>query len=136
MVVVDSSVWIDLFTGRQSPASRHLEMLLSDARVPLAAPDLVLFEVLRGFRHERQTRLALKQFQQIHRPAVVTEAGAERAAERYRRLREMGITIRSSIDVLVASYCIDEDLLLLQHDRDFLPFEQVFGLRLLKPENH
>jgi predicted nucleic acid-binding protein len=75
----------------------------------------------------------MKLFEQIRVPSVVDAARAERAASRYRRLREMGITVHSPIDVLLASHCIDEDLLLLQRDRDFLPFEQHFGLRLLHP---
>jgi len=133
MIVVDTGVWIDLFNGNPSPAGTQLKTLLDEARTPVMAPDLVVFEVLRGFRHERQHRMAMKLFEQIRVPSVVDAAAAERAASRYRRLREMGITVHSPIDVLVASHCIDEDLLLLQRDRDFLPFEQHFGLRLLYP---
>ncbi|HEY0954852.1 MAG TPA: PIN domain-containing protein [Roseateles sp.] len=133
MVVVDSGVWIDLFNGSPSPACMQLRTLLEEARTPVAAPDLVVFEVLRGFRHERQHRLAMRLFEQVRVPWSTDLASSERAASRYRRLREMGITVRSAIDVLVASHCIDQDLLLLQRDRDFLPFEQHFGLRLLHP---
>jgi predicted nucleic acid-binding protein len=133
MVVVDSGVWIDLFNGSPSPACMQLKTLLEEARTPVAAPDLVVFEVLRGFRHERQHRMAMRLFEQVRVPWDVDLASAERAANRYRRLREMGITVRNSIDVLVASHCIDKDLLLLQRDRDFLPFEQYFGLRLMQP---
>jgi predicted nucleic acid-binding protein len=133
MVVVDSGVWIDLFNGTPSPACLQLKMLLDEARTPVAAPDLVAFEVLRGFRHERQYRMAMRVFEQVRMPWDMGLASAERAADRYRRLREMGITVRNAIDVLVASHCIDKDLLLLQRDRDFLPFEQHFGLRLLHP---
>lgn len=133
MVVVDSGVWIDLFNGTPSPACLQLKMLLDEARTPVAAPDLIAFEVLRGFRHERQYRMAMRVFEQVRMPWDMGLASAERAADRYRRLREMGITVRNAIDVLVASHCIDKDLLLLQRDRDFLPFEQHFGLRLLHP---
>jgi len=133
MVVVDSGVWIDLFNGAPSPACLQLKTLLEEARTPVTAPDLVVFEVLRGFRHERQYRMALRVLEQVRMPWDIDPASAERAASRYRRLREMGITVRNAIDVLVASHCIDKDLLLLQRDRDFLPFEQHFGLRLLHP---
>lgn len=133
MVVVDSGVWIDLFNGAPSPACAQLKTLLEEARTPVVAPDLIVFEVLRGFRHERQHRMAMRVFEQVRMPLDMDLASTERAANRYRRLREMGITIRNSIDVLVASHCIDKDLLLLQRDRDFLPFEQHFGLRLLQP---
>ncbi|MFG6442388.1 PIN domain-containing protein [Roseateles sp. LKC17W] len=133
MVVVDSGVWIDFFNGAPSPACMQLKTLLEEARTPVVAPDLIVFEVLRGFRHERQHRMAMRVFEQVRMPLNMDLASTERAANRYRRLREMGITIRNSIDVLVASHCIDKDLLLLQRDRDFLPFEQHFGLRLLQP---
>ena len=133
MVVVDTGVWIDFFNGHPSGACVQLNTLLDEARTPVAAPDLVMFEVLRGFRHERQHRMALQMFELIRVPSVFNARSAERAANRYRRLCEMGIIIHSPIDVLVASHCIDEDLLLLQRDRDFLPFEQHFGLRLLHP---
>lgn len=133
MVVVDSGVWIDLFNGTPSPACLQLKVLLDEARTPVAAPDLVAFEVLRGFRHERQYQIAMRVLEQVRIPWDTDLAGTERAANRYRRLREMGITVRNAIDVLVASHCIDKDLLLLQRDRDFLPFEQHFGLRLLHP---
>lgn len=133
MVVVDSGVWIDLLTGRASAACSHLKTLLDEGRTPLAAPDLVVFEVLRGIRHERQLRLAQGLFEQLRVPSVVNAEGAQRAAARYRRLRELGITVHSAVDVLLASHCIDQDWLLLQRDKDFLPFEQHFGLRLLHP---
>lgn len=132
VVVVDTSVWIDFFNGRSSPTSLRLRELLDEGRTPVIAPDLVVFEVLRGFRHERLHRIAMQVFEQLEVPSVVDAASAERAANRYRRLREMGITVDSAVDVLVASHCIDKDLLLLQRDRDFLPFEQHFGLRLVQ----
>lgn len=132
MVVVDTSVWIDFFNGRFSPTGLRLRQLLDEGRTPVIAPDLVVFEVLRGFRHERQHRIAMQVFDQLLVTSVVDAASAERAANRYRRLRELGITVDSAVDVLVASHCIDKDLLLLQRDRDFLPFEQHFGLRLVQ----
>jgi predicted nucleic acid-binding protein len=133
VIVVDSSVWIDFFKGAATPERASLRALLRDNPSQLIVPDLVMFEVLRGFRGERDMRLAKTAFLALQMAAVVDAQAAERAAERYRRLREAGVTIRSGIDVLIASYCIDHDLILLQRDRDFLPFERHFGLRLLQP---
>ena len=133
MVVADTSVWIDFFNGAASPERATLRGLVADSPAQLVVPDLVLFEVLRGFRHERQQRQALAAFQALNVQSVVDADAAQRAAERCRRLRASGVTIHSAVDVLVASYCIDHDLILLQRDRDFLPFEQHFGLRLLQP---
>ena len=133
MIVVDSSVWIDFFTAAPSAERGVLRSLLQEAPDQLVVPDLVAFEVLRGFRDERQERLAINAFEALKQQSVVGVAEARRAAERYRRLRALGITVRSGIDVLIASYCIDHDLILLQRDRDFLAFEAHFGLRLLQP---
>jgi len=133
VIVADTSVWIDFFNGAATPERATLRGLVANSPSQLVIPDLVMFEVLRGFRHERQQRLALSAFHALNVRSVVDRTGAQRAAERYRHLRAAGITIDSPIDVLVASYCIDQDLILLQRDRDFLPFEQHFGLRLLQP---
>lgn len=133
MIVADSSVWIDYFKGLPSPERDTLRELLRNSPSQLIVPDLVLFEVLRGFHHERAQRLAHAAFQALQMAGAVDPVAAERATQRYRRLREAGITVRSSIDVLLASYCIDHDLILLQRDRDFVPFETHFGLRLLRP---
>ena len=133
MIVADTSVWIDFFNGTPSPERATLRGLVADSPSQVIIPDLVMYEVLRGFRHERQQRLALSAFHALNVQSVVDRAAAHRAAERYRHLRAAGVTVYSAVDVLVASYCIDQDLILLQRDRDFLPFEQHFGLRLLQP---
>ncbi len=133
MIVADSSVWIDFFIGAASAERAMLRKILREDPLQLVVPDLVVFEVLRGFREDRQQRLASQAFAALDQQAVGGAEEARRAAERYRRLRAAGITVRSSIDVLVASYCIDRDLILLQRDRDFLPFAEHFGLRLLQP---
>ncbi len=133
MIVADSSVWVDFFNGAPTEERVVLRGLLHDDPLQVLVPDVVIFEVLRGFRDERQQRLASKAFESLQQIPIVGVDEARRAAERYRRLRAVGVTVRSSIDVLIASYCIDKDLILLQRDRDFLPFEQHFGLRLLQP---
>lgn len=129
MVVADSSVWIDFFNATPNPARDTLRRLLYEGDTRLVVPDLVLFEVLRGFRHERD----LRQAQALMLSLDVQEAtGADlalEAAQHYRDLRRSGITVRSGIDVLVASFCIRNDYLLLHRDRDFQAFEELRGLR-------
>ena len=129
MLVVDSSVWIDFFNGSGQPAAQLLAHLLSNGEVRLVVPDLVLFEVLRGFRHERDYRQARLLMQTL---SVEPVGGAETmlaAAQHYRSLRAQGVTVRSSIDVLVAAFCIENDYALLHRDRDFEAFEELRGLR-------
>ena len=129
MLVVDSSVWIDFFNDVEHPAVELLDEMLGHGEVRIVVPDLVLFEVLRGFRQEHSHRQARRLMESLH---VEDTGGAElalSAAQHYRSLRAQGITVRSSVDVLVASFCIENDYALLHRDRDFLAFERLRGLR-------
>jgi len=129
MLVVDSSVWIDFFNGAPSPARATLRRLLGDGDTEIVVPDLVLFEVLRGFRDERH----YLQAESLMRTLTVESTGgaalALKAAQHYRSLRAAGITVRSAVDVLVAAFCIDRGYALLHADRDFDAFEATRGLR-------
>ena len=129
MLVVDSSVWIDFFNNADEPAAQLLEHLLDKGEVKLVVPDLVLYEVLRGFRHERAYRQAQKLMQSL---SIETAGGSDTAmaaAQHYRSLRDQGITVRSATDVLVAAFCIERGYALLHRDRDFDAFEELRGLR-------
>jgi predicted nucleic acid-binding protein len=130
MILVDSSVWIDFFNGRQVPAVSQLSDLLQDGSAPLVMADLVLFEVLRGFRHEQDFNAARRTLSALPVVAIGGEDEALRAAQHYRNLRAHGHTVRSPIDVLLASYCIEHDCALLHNDRDFDPLEALRGLKV------
>ena len=130
MLVVDSSVWIDFFSARDSAARYELRRLLDDGLICLVVPDLVLFEVLRGFRHERALRQARVLMQTLRIETCGGEPLAQAAAEHYRDLRSRGITVRSAIDVMVAAFCIKRDYLLLHNDRDFDAMAAHRGLRV------
>jgi len=130
VLVVDSSVWIDFFADRSTAASEVLERLLYDGRTRLVVPDLVLYEVLRGFRHERPMRQARQVLQTLSVEPCGGEDVALAAAGHYRHLRARGITVRSSIDVMVAAFCIERDYLLLHSDRDYDAIAAHRGLRV------
>lgn len=129
MLVVDSSVWIDYFNAATHPAVDHLGALLHTGEVRIVVPDLVLFEVLRGFRTERALREARLLLDGFDIEPVGCAELARTAAVHYRELRAQGLTIRSGIDVLIASFCIERDYALLHRDRDFRAFESRRGLR-------
>lgn len=129
MLVVDSGVWIDFFNDAPHAAVDQLADLLAKGEIRIVVPDLVLFEVLRGFRHERDLRQARQMMQGLVVQPALSPASALTAAEHYRSLRQRGITVRSAVDVLVATFCIEQDYALLHRDRDFLAFEQWRGLR-------
>ncbi|MBS0392945.1 MAG: PIN domain nuclease [Proteobacteria bacterium] len=130
MLVVDSSVWIDFFNARESAARGELRQLLDDGHTRLVVPDLVLYEVLRGFRHERALRQARLLLQTLSVEPCGGEDIALAAAEHYRHLRARGVTVRSAIDVMVAAFCIERDYLLLHSDRDYDAMAAHRGLRL------
>jgi predicted nucleic acid-binding protein len=130
VIVVDSSVWIDFFNGRTGAPIQRLSDLLVDGSAPLAMADLVLFEVLRGFRHEQDFQAARRTLAALPVLEIGGEAEALRAAQHYRALRAAGITVRSPIDVLLASYCIHHDHALLHNDRDFDAIESLRGLKV------
>jgi hypothetical protein len=130
VVVADSSVWIDYFNAQPNPARDVLRRLLHDGDTRLVVPDLVLFEVMRGFRSEREWRQAQTLMLSLD---IETSGGTAMmldAAQHYRDLRKSGITVRNGIDVLVAAFCIERDYVLLHRDRDFDAFESLRGLRV------
>jgi predicted nucleic acid-binding protein len=130
MLVVDSSVWIDFFNARNSATRDELRRLLDEGLTRLVVPDLVLYEVLRGFRHERAMRQARQLLQALSVEPCGGEDMALAAAEHYRHLRARGITVRSAIDVLIAAFCIERDYLLLHSDYDYDAFAAYRGLRV------
>ncbi len=132
MLVVDSTVWIDFFNDVDHPSVEHLARLLEAGDMPIVVPDPVLFDVLRGFRDDRDRWRARLLLESLRIEQVAGAVLAVEAARHYRSLRGAGITVRSAIDVLIATFCIERDYVLLHRDRDFDVFEQLRGLRALR----
>ena len=130
MLVVDSSVWIDFFNGAPSPAGATLRQLLARGETEIIVPDLVLYEVLRGFRLERDFRQARALLDSLGVEVCGGEALALAAAQHYRGLRAIGITVRGSVDALIAAFCIENDYALLHNDRDYFAYAEYRGLRV------
>lgn len=128
MILVDSSVWIDFFRGERTAPALALAQCLGDASREVGMPDLVLFEVMRGFRDGPLLREAQALMSALPPVEIGGAANALQAAERYRRLRAMGRTVRSPIDVLLASYCITHGHTLLHRDADFESLKTIGGL--------
>jgi predicted nucleic acid-binding protein len=127
VILVDSSVWIDYFRGTPTPEAETLDSLLSTE--PIATGDLILTEVLQGFVSDRDFNQARKLLTSL---MVVDLAGRDiaiQATRNFRVLRAHGITVRKTIDTLIATRCIESRLSLLYSDRDFDPFVEHLGLR-------
>ena len=132
MILVDSSVWVDFFKGENNPATLRLVQLLSENKADVAVADLIVFEVLRGFRQGPDLRAAQRFLSALPQVELGGLDNALLAAEHYRTLRAQGYTIRSPIDILLASYCITHKHLLLHRDADFDVMETLRGLKVRK----
>lgn len=127
MILVDSSVWIDYFRGSSTPETEKLDSLLGTE--PVATGDLILTEVLQGFVADRDFKQAGKLMMSL---VIVDIGGREvaiRAAKNFRALRALGVTVRKTIDTIIATRCIESGFSLLYSDRDFDPFVTHLGLR-------
>lgn len=132
MILVDSSVWIDYFRSADTPQVALLDSLFG--RSPLAVGDLIAAEVLQGVRDERQFKLVRKTFEAFEHIDLAGYDLAVKASENYRSLRLLGITIRKTMDTLIATRCIEDGLILLHADRDFAPFAQHLGMKVAYSE--
>ena len=131
MILVDSSVWIDYFRGEATPQSEMLDALLGNE--PLVVGDLILAEVLQGFQGERDFNQAKQLLMSFEIIEIVGRDVAIQAARNFRTLRGHGVTIRKTIDTLIATRCINGGLILLHSDKDFDPFVTHLGLRVAYP---
>jgi predicted nucleic acid-binding protein len=131
VILVDSGVWIDYFRGIQNPETDRLDAVLGNE--PVATGDLVLAEVLQGFGSVQDFNRGKKLLTSL--PLIDLLGGdiAIQAAKNFRTLRSQGITIRKTIDTLIATSCIEKGLTLLYSDKDFDPFVVHLGLRTAVP---
>jgi predicted nucleic acid-binding protein len=130
MVIVDSSVLIDFLADKRNEQTDWLNLHLGFE--PIGITSLILSEVLQGIRGDKrfvETVDALNQFALFETGST---ALAIASARNYRRLRELGVTIRNTVDTFVATFCIEEDYELLHHDSDFDHFKNHLGLRVVK----
>ena len=126
MVVVDSSVWVDYFNGQDTKETDRLDTLLGIE--PVAIGDLILSEVLQGFRNDADYATAKQLLSALTVYDMLGAARAVRVAENYRTLRKKGVTIRKTTDTIIATFCIEERIPLLFSDKDFVPFVEHLGL--------
>jgi predicted nucleic acid-binding protein len=129
LILVDSSVWVDYFKGTITAHTARLDGLLGNE--PLAIGDLILTEVLQGFHDDRDFNHARR----VLTALTVVELGGQdiaiQAAKNFRTLRRKGVTVRKTIDTVIATRCIESGYELLHNDRDFDPFAKHLGLRVV-----
>ena len=126
MILVDSRVWVDYFNGVRSRETDFLDATLG--REPVAIGDLILTEVLQGFRSDVDYRTTKSLLLGLTFFELLNQEFAVRAADNYRALRRRGVTVRKTVDCIIATFCIERRLPLLYCDRDFDPFARMLGL--------
>ena len=127
MILVDTSVWIDYFNGAQNAHTDLLDSAIIEGSVAIG--DLIFLEILQGIRNDQDYRKTKDTLLTLDQYEMFGKAMAIRCAENYRALRKKGITIRKTADVIIATFCIEQDIPLLFLDRDFIPFVDHLGLR-------
>jgi predicted nucleic acid-binding protein len=131
VVIVDTSVLVDFINGVTNPETQWLDLRLEHQRFGLTT--LILTEVLMGMRNEREAAIIQAELEQFEIVELHERDLAIDAARLYRSLRNDGRTIRKTADLLIATHCIRHQHALLHSDRDFDPFEERFGLKVIHP---
>ena len=127
MILVDTSVWVDYFNGNGNKHTNALDAALVEGVVAIG--DLILLEILQGFKIDKDYQRAKTALSTLDRYEMLGHNMVEKCADNYRALREKGITIRRTTDVIIATFCIENKLPLLFADRDFIPFVEKLGLK-------
>jgi len=126
VILVDTSVWIDYFNGADNKYTAALDSALEDGTVAIG--DLIFLEILQGFKSDRDFNRAKATLESLDRYEMFGHGMALKSAGNYRTLRKKGITIRKTNDVIIATFCIENQIPLLFSDKDFVPFVEVLGL--------
>ena len=127
MILVDSSVLIDYFNDKENWQVEKLDEILGKEIVVIG--DYILIEVLQGFKKDKDYETAKSVLNSFPCFNLLDEEMAIKSANNYRTLRKKGITIRKTIDVIISTFCVENDLQLLHNDKDFFPFEKHLGLQ-------
>jgi len=132
MVVADTTVWIDYVHGLIAPHTNALDYELLHNRV--VTGDLLIAEFLQGFRNDNDFEAAKEIMDSLIYCDMLGKDIALKSAANFRLMRKNGVTIRKTADVIIGTFCIENELLLLHNDRDFEPMEKYLGLRVYKTE--
>ena len=130
MIVVDSTVWIDYFNGEVNMRTDWLDAALGTE--PIIVGDLILTEVLQGFQSDKDFRIAKQLLLEFPFMNMLGRELALKSALNYKSLRKKGVTVRKTIDVMIGTFCIENNFSLLHNDKDFNPLEKHLKLKVMK----
>jgi predicted nucleic acid-binding protein len=126
-ILVDSSVWIAIFRGTDPWTAEYMTKVFFSRKILIA--DLVYVEVVRGAVNDAEARLIGAKLNDFEHVSIGGVERARTAVDHHRFLRSKGITVRGTVDLLIATWCIENDVPLLHADRDFVGFEEHLGLK-------
>ena len=130
MIVADTSAWIDYVKGIEASHTNILDYELEHSRI--ITGDIIITEFLQGFREEKDYETAKQMMESLEYRDFLGKENAIQAAQNYRKLRKIGVTVRKTIDVIIATFCIENGFELIHNDKDFEPMEEYLGLRVKK----
>jgi predicted nucleic acid-binding protein len=131
MLVVDTTVWENYFNGQINPETNYFNHAISEELILVSG--LILAETLQGFHEEKDFKLAQAALSKFEQTGMFNFQLAQQSAQYYRTLRKKGITVRKTIDCLIATFCIAENHTLLHRDSDFDGFEKHLSLNVVHP---
>ncbi len=130
MILVDTSVWIDYFNGVGNDKTDILDFYLDQDII--ATGDLILIELMQGFKSKKDIELADDLLGELVYFDMAGKAVAYKTIENYKKLRKKGITVRKTIDMIIGSFCLLNNIKLLHNDKDFIPMEKYLHLQTVK----
>ncbi|HDH06006.1 MAG TPA: PIN domain nuclease [Nitrospirae bacterium] len=130
MIIVDSSIWINYFNGKNSQKTDWLDEALGIE--PIIMGDIILTEILQGFQNDKDFKTAKMLLLEFPFVEMLGQEIAIKSALNYRKLRQKGITVRKTIDVMIGTFCIHHNFALLHNDRDFDALEKFLNLKVIK----
>jgi predicted nucleic acid-binding protein len=128
MVVADTSAWIDYFSGVEAPHVDLLDYELLHNRIVIG--DLIIAELLQGFREDKNYKVARELIESLEYYDFCGKELAYKTADNFRKLSKKGITVRKAIDMIIGTFCIENDFELIHNDRDFDPLAKYLGLKV------
>ncbi len=129
MILIDTSAWIDYFNGIDNKTTALVDKVLDTE--PVLIGDLIYCELLQGFKTEEKFSEVKELLSNLTLVELVGFKIAEKAALNYRKLRKQGITIRKTMDIIIATYCVENKVVLIHKDRDFDLVSEPLGLTIL-----
>ena len=131
MIVIDTSVWVDHLNNDSTSQVLQLRELIVTTPAIILVGDLILCEILQGLSNDLESKRVEMALRNFNMASMLTPDLAARAAANYRLLRTRGVTVRKTIDLIIGTFCIENDHSLLHDDRDFEPMKKYLGLRVL-----